>query len=404
MRPHRLRGYARAVDRSDVIVVGLGAMGSATAYQLAARGARVVGIDRYKPPHAMGSTLGESRVTRVATAEGPEYVPLARRSQELWRDIEERSGEDVFTACGVVMLGPRSGGRSIHGIDDWVVRTTQLAERLEVEHELLDGDAARERWPALAIDPEFRAYFEPGAGFVRPEAAVRAQLGLARRCGARLLQDTVVSAVRSEGDGATVTTSAGELHADHAVVCAGAWVPDFFHAPELRSLFRIERQLLHWFEVEPAYAHLATQDRLPVHFWATDDHPFYGFPMLGRLRDGIKAATDDHVPATSPDAVDRSTDPDDARAMHDACLRGRLLAASREPIRSAACMYTVTPDRGFVIDDHPEFAHVTIVSPCSGHGFKHSAAIGEALAERILDGASRIDLDPFSLDRFRISA
>lgn len=393
-----------ASDRADVVIVGLGAMGSAAAYQLAARGARVIGIDRFAPPHALGSTLGESRVTRVATAEGAEYVPLARRSHELWREINYATGEDVFTQCGVVMVGSRGGGRSIHGIEDWVARTTAIAEQFGVEHELLDGVEASGRWPALAIGDDVRAYHEPGAGFVRPEAAVRAQLALAERRGATLLLDTCASTVETDGDGVAVTTPAGTLRAGHAIVSAGAWVSDFLAAPELRDLFRVERQVLHWFAVDPAFAEVAAPARLPVYFWASDDHPFYGFPLLGSPSGGIKAATDEHVAAIHPRDVERSTDPDAARAMHDTCLQGRLLPARREPVRSAVCMYTVSPDRGFVIDDHPELANVTLVSPCSGHGFKHSAAIGEALAQRILDGASQVDLSPFAIGRFSISA
>jgi sarcosine oxidase len=387
------------MTRADVIVVGLGAMGSATAYQLARRGVRVLGIDRHRPPHGLGSTLGESRVTRVATAEGAQYVPLARRSHELWRELEQEAGEDVFTACGVLMVGPRSGGQGLHGLDDWLGRTIELAERFGVEHELLDGATASERWPALAIEPEFRAYLEPGAGFVRPEAAVRAQLQLAAGHGAELRLDTIVTGIRAAGDGVVVTTASGELCAAHAIVSAGAWAPDFLAAPELRALLHVERQVLHWFEVDPALAAHATPDELPVYFWASDDRPFYGFPMLGGIADGIKAATDQSVPATSPELVDRSTTRSEAHEVFDTCLDGRLLAARREPVRSTACMYTVTPDRHFVIDAHPELEHVTLVSPCSGHGFKHSAAIGEALAQRVLEGSSTIDLAPFALAR-----
>lgn len=385
---------------ADVIVVGLGAMGSAAAFQLAQRGVRVIGVDRFRPPHALGSTLGESRVTRVATAEGAEYVPLARRSHELWREIEAATGEDVFSACGVLMVGPGSGGRGLHGLDDWIGRTVELARRFDVEHELLDGSVASERWPALAIEPGFHAYLEPGAGFARPEAGVRAQLTLAERHGADLRFDTVARALRPAGDGVVVSTDDGDLHAGHVLVTSGAWVPEFVRAPELRSLFRVERQVLHWFEVDPAMAAHATPDRLPVYFWATDERPFYGFPMLGGIADGIKAATDQSVPATSPEQVDRTSTDAEAHEVFDACLRGRLLPARRRPVRSAVCMYTVTPDRGFVIDAHPELEHVTLVSPCSGHGFKHSPAIGEALAQHLLDGASTIDLSAFSIDRF----
>jgi sarcosine oxidase len=374
------------MERADVIVIGLGAMGSAASWQLARRGLDVIGIDRRRPPHEHGSTLGESRVTRVATAEGAEYVPLAARSHELWREIEAETGTDIFTACGMVMVGAAvGGGTGLHGLDDWLGRTYALAQQFDIAHELLDGAAAAARWPALGIASEHRVYVEPGAGFLRPEIAVRAQLDLAERAGARLLLDTTVTDIEPDGDGVAVATSAGTLHAAHAIVSAGAGIVDLLDAPELRSLFEVERQLLRWYELDPAHAADAGPDQLPVYFWATGDEPFYGFPSLdGRT---IKAATDE-------------VEPDDGERFHERRLRGRLLAATSIQRRSAPCLYTVTPDRGFVIDAHPALDNVTLVSPCSGHGFKHSAAIGEALAQRIVDGGSRIDLAPFGLGRF----
>jgi sarcosine oxidase len=390
------------MEKADVAVIGLGAMGSAAAWQLARRGMRVAAFDRFAPPHAMGSTLGESRVTRQATAEGAAYVPLAVRSQALWREIEAETGEEIFTQCGMVMVGPAAGGTAggLHGIADWLDRTGVLAARFGIEHELMDGAEAAARYPALAVPADYRAYVEPGAGFVRPEAGVRAQLALAARCGAQLHTDTLVTGVRSHGDGVVVTTPAGEFAAAHALVCAGAWVRSYVQTPELRALFEVQRQQLHWYAVDEAHADVAGPNELPVYFWTSGDSGFYGFPSLDAARREIKAATDETDTAVDPDAIDRLAAPGAALDFYDTCLAGRLLAARREPSRSAVCMYTVTPDRGFVIDAHPEIPHVTLVSACCGHGFKHSAAIGEALAQRVVDGGSQIDLAAFALSRF----
>ncbi len=386
-----------------MIVVGLGAMGSAAACQLASRGLDVVGIDRFSPPHVFGSTHGDTRVTRAACAEGAAYVPLAQRSHELWRELEAETDADIFSACGVLMAGPGSGLGSMHGTDDWVGATIELAERFGIEHEQLDGAAARERFPMLRIEDGVRAYLEPGGGFVRPEAAVAAHLELARRAGARLHSDSEVTEIRSTSSGVEVTTSDGAtLGAERVVLSVGAWLPAFLSDPTLRARFAVYRQVLHWFDVEPAWEQRMAATDMPVYLWsfgagATDF--FYGFPAIDGPAGGIKVATEQFTETTTADAVDRDVSVVEAGAMYERCLRGRHLGVTDRVLRSATCLYTVTEDSDFRIDDHPELPGVLIVSPCSGHGFKHSAAIGEAIAERLVDGDSTIDLSPFAIPR-----
>ncbi len=384
-----------------MIVIGLGAMGSATAHQLAMRGVDVVGIDRFAPPHTFGSTHGDTRVTRSACAEGAAYVPLARRSHELWRELEVATGDEIYTACGVLMVGPGSGMGSMHGTDDWVGASIDLAERFEVPHEVLDGATARERFPMFSFDDAARAYLEPEGGFVRPEAAVAAQLQLAQRAGARLQLDTEVVHVRSTSAGVEVTTADGAmLGAERVVLSVGAWLPSFVSDPALRADFIVYRQVLHWFDVDPAWADRVSADELPVHLWsygagATDF--FYGFPAIDGPAGGIKVATEQFAQTTTAESVDRDVSVGEAVAMYERCLRGRHAAASDRVLRSATCLYTVTSDSQFRIDDHPELPGVLLVSPCSGHGFKHSAAIGEAIAEQLTRDRSAIDLSPFRL-------
>lgn len=382
-------------------MIGLGAMGAATAWQLAKRGSSVIGLDRYAPPHPLGSTHGDTRVTRVACAEGAAYVPLARRSHELWRDIEAETGTDLLEQCGVLMVGPGSGLGSMHGTDDWIGASVELSTRFEVEHELLDGAAARERWPMFAFDDAATAYFEPGGGFVRPEPAVAAQLDLARRAGARIELNARVTGISSSAAGVEARVADGRTFgAERAVLSVGAWVGAFVDDPSLRSTFPVYRQALHWFEVDPAWRERVGPEQLPVHLWsfgagATDF--FYGFPAIDGASGGIKVATEQFTTTCDPDTVERAVTTDEARAMHAHCLRDRFLAVRDRPLRSVSCLYTVTPDSDFRIDEHPELAGVLLVSPCSGHGFKHSAALGEAIAERTLTGASTIDLTPFSI-------
>ena len=391
------------MDRADVLVIGLGAMGAAATWQLARRGASVIGIDRFAPPHALGSTHGDSRVTRVACAEGAAYVPLARRSHELWREVEAQTGTDLLEQCGVLMVGPGSGLGSMHGTSDWIGASVDLAQRFGVPHEVLDGAAARERWPMFAFADEAPAYFEPGGGFVRPEAAVAAQLELARRDGARIEVDSQVVDLRSSSAGVEVRLTDGRAFgAERAVLAVGAWVGEFVDDPALRSTFAVYRQALHWFELDPAWCDRVGPEQLPVHLWSFGPGAtefFYGFPAIDGPEGGIKVATEQFTVPSDPDDVEREVGPDEARTMHVHCLRDRLLAVRDRPLRSVSCLYTVTPDSDFRVDEHPELPGVLLVSPCSGHGFKHSAALGEAIAERTLHGPSTIDLSPFALAR-----
>lgn len=376
-------------------------MGSAAAYQLAARGVDVVGIDRFDPPHVFGSTHGDTRVTRVACAEGPEYVPLARRSHELWREIEAATDTEIYTACGVLMAGPGGGMGSMHGTDDWVGASIELAERFAVPHEVLDGVGARERFPMFAFEEATRVYLEREGGFVRPETAVAAQLELAERAGARLWRDTEVTGIRATSAGVEVSTADGaSLGAERVVLSVGAWLPSFLSDPALRASFTVYRQLLHWFDIDEAWTNRVSAEELPVHMWsfgagATDF--FYGFPAIDGPRGGLKVATEQFAASTRADEVDRDVRRGEASAMFERCLRGRHAAVRDRVLRSATCLYTVTDDSGFRIDDHPELPGVLLVSPCSGHGFKHSAAIGEAVAERLVDGRASIDLSSFTL-------
>jgi sarcosine oxidase len=385
--------------RADVIVIGLGAMGAATAYQLAQRGANVIGFDRYAPPHTFGSTHGESRVTRLACAEGAEYVPLAMRSHEIWRQVEQATGASLLDACGVLMMAPDADTGGLHGTPQWLRSTIELAKQFDIEHEVLDGSQVRERFSAFEVDDEYSAYYEPGGGYVRPEIAVAVQLELARHNGATLLYGTTVCSMRESGDGIVVETTAGAYSADRVVVSAGPWLADLLDDPLLRELFTVYRQTLHWFEVDAERSDVAQPGATPVYLWAfgpgaTDF--FYGFPAI----DGaVKVASERYDQPATPGDVERDVASSEAADVYDRALKGRLRIATPKRLRSAVCLYTVTPDHGFAIDEHPSLAGVTIVSPCSGHGFKHSAAIGESVAQRLLDEASAVDLSSFSLER-----
>ncbi len=375
----------------DVVVVGLGAMGSAVAWQLARAGARVLGIDRFAPPHVHGSTHGDSRITRLAVGEGAQYVPLAIRSHELWREIEDLTGEELLTVTGGVVISV-PGGRGQHGADDFLATTIVAAQAQGITHELLDGAALAERFPPFAFGGDERGMFEPSAGFVRPERAVAAQLRLAREHGADLRTGERVISVGER----RVVTDAGTYGAETIVLAAGPWLPEL--RPELAAAFTVSRQVMHWFALAPG-TYEAHRD-LPVFIWITGDGPeefFYGFPAIDGPDGGLKVASEQFRDATAPDACPREVTAQQSGQLHARFLARRLPGLRSAAVRATACLYTSTADSGFAIGAHPDDAGLLVVSPCSGHGFKHSAAIGEAVAQLALTRTSAIDLQPFAL-------
>ena len=382
----------------DVIVIGLGATGSATCLRLARAGASVLGIDRWTPPHAFGSTHGDTRITRLAIGEGERYVPLVKRSHELWRSIEAETGEELLVQCGGLMMAEPQAG-PLHGVDSFLGTTIEAARAHGVEHELLSGDEARARCPQLAVGADVRAYYEPTAGFVRPERAVAAQLRLAREAGATLALDTPVRAIDLSGTTPRVRTDRGTHEAARVVVAAGPWVGELL--PSVDPLFTVHRQVQFWFDLEDADAY-ATWRGSPIFIWelGRGDADFvYGFPAIDGPGGGVKVASEDYATTTTPDACAREVGEDEVRAMYERYVEGRLHGVTDRCLRAATCLYTVTRDVGFVVDVLPESEDVIVASPCSGHGFKHSAALGEAIAQMVGGERPDVDLAGFGLAR-----
>jgi len=380
------------MPRYDVAVVGLGAMGSAIAYNAARLGARVLGLDRFAPPHSRGSTHGDTRITRLALGEGEEYVPLARRSHELWRELEEQTGERLLHITGGVVLSAPDG-RGQHGAEDFLATTVASARAHGVAVDELDAAGIAERLPPFALRGDERGAFEPTAGYVRPERAVAAQLALARELGADLRTGVDV---RSAGGGRVVTGD-GTFEADRVVLAAGPWLGEL--RPELAGRLTVTRQVLHWFALAPG-AYEAHRD-LPVFIWLTGDgaeEMFYGFPAIDGQDGGLKVAAEQFAATTTPEACARDVPAAESRAMHERYVAGRLPGLLPRPVRATACLYTSTAGCRFAIGPHPDDDTLIVVSACSGHGFKHSAAIGEAVAQLAVTGASELDLVPFALD------
>ncbi len=386
-------------DLFDTAVVGLGAMGSAALWQLARRGQSVVGIDRWAPPHAHGSTHGETRVTRQAIGEGEHYTPFALRSHELWREIEAATATDLLTLTGGLIISGPGATAAVH-VPGFLDTTIGAARRYDIPHEVLDAAEIRRRFPAFRVRDDETGYYEPGAGFVRPERCVTAQLQLAERSGATLRLGERVLEVGPEGSGVLVRTDRSRYLAGRAVLTAGPWLPELLESPLARH-FTVTRQVLYWFApsgpIDPFLP-----GRFPVFIWEPAGLPegLYGFPAIGGADGGVKVAPAAYGEPTTADGTTRTVNPDEIAQVYAMLVAPCFPGLGARCVKAITCLYTVTPDAGFVIDRHPEQDGLLLVSPCSGHGFKHSAALGEAVAEWLTEGRSRLDLSPFRLTRF----
>lgn len=383
---------------AEVVVVGLGVAGSAVLRHVARQGASAIGIDRYRPPHDRGSSHGATRITRLAIGEGHEYVPLVQRSHALWRELEEETGAQLMqTTGGVVIATPESQAATFHGRPGFFERTVSAAERFGIAHERLDAAEIARRWPALQPRGDERGYFEPEAGILRPEACVQAQLDAALRDGATLRLGEGVQRIDVVAGRPTVVTDRETIAAAHVVVAAGAWLPSLL-APHEAAHLAVRRQVLHWFRTDTP--ELYAPDRLPVFIWmhGARDEAFYGMPMADGHA-GVKVATEQTLATTTADAIERRVTETETAAMFETHVRGRLRGLRPTTVRDATCLYTSLPEGRFVVDRHPELDGVTVVSACSGHGFKHAAAIGEAVADTVLGRTVRVDLAPFAWAR-----
>ena len=383
----------------DVIVIGLGAMGSAALYQLAKRGARVAGFDRFSPPHDLGSSHGDTRITRLAIGEGEHYTPLVQRSHEIWRDIEHETGASLLTQCGELIISSAARKSSIH-VEGFFQNTVDAARKYGIAHELLDANRIRTRFPLFDVRDDEVGYFEPEAGFVRPEACIAAELLLAEKYGAAVHRNEPVTSFAPSSDGVTVTTGRATYRADKIIVSAGAWLPKLMGG-QFESLLLAYRQVLNWFAVE-GDASLYAPQRFPVFIWELADRPqgIYGFPVIDGS--GLKVATEQYAETTSPDAVVRSVSPEEIAAVYARTVARNIKGLSARSTKTTVCLYTVTPDAGFIIDRAPQSDRVILASCCSGHGFKHSPAIGEMLADMAESRAPAFDLAPFRLARFGV--
>jgi sarcosine oxidase len=367
----------------DAIVIGLGGMGSAAASHLAARGRRVLGLERFEPAHDRGSSHGGSRIIRQSYFEDSAYVPLLQRAYHLFEELQRDAGTELMTLCGGLMIGSEDSVT--------FAGSRRSAEQWGLSHEILNAAETSRRFPTLTPRPDEFALFETKAGFVRPEATVTAHIERARRRGADLHFSEPVRAWEASGAGVRVRTAAREYSAGHLVICPGAWASELLI--DLDVPLTVERHVQFWFEPTGGTGPF-TVDRHPIYIWEYDaGTQIYGFPADGAAT-GAKVAFFRRGRECTPDSLDRTVSAVEVQAIADD-LTARIPTLPGRFLRALPCMYTVTPDHHFVIAGHPGHAQVTVACGFSGHGFKFVPVIGEILADLAIDGTTRHPIDLF---------
>jgi sarcosine oxidase len=387
-----------AVQKSfDVIVLGLGAVGSAVLYQLSKRGVKALGIDRFRPPHAFGSSHGDTRITRLALGEGPQYFPFARRSHEVWRELEAATGRTLLREVGGLIFGSTTRCGQAHGAANFLQTTIDVARQHGIPHEVLESAELRRRFPQFHFRDDERGCLEHTAGYVHPEECIAAQLEMAERLDAQVNTNERVLHWNARGGAVEVQTDRGQYSAAQLIIAAGAWSPGFL--PKLSEAARVYRQVLFWFEPEGPFESFMPE-RMPVYIRVPDagTNMFYGFPAIDGPGGGLKIAGEQFDQTTLPDQTRTEVGAEEVASMH--AVAAPHLKISARCVRTVVCKYTVTPDYHFIIDHAPETERVWFASACSGHGFKHSAAVGEALAEVVTTGSTQFDLSSFGAARF----
>lgn len=373
----------------DTIVLGLGGMGSAALYHLAARGRRVLGLERFTPPHDRGSSHGQSRIIRLAYYEDPAYVPLLLRTYELWADLERATGLHLLLLTGGIFIGTPEA--------ELIEGSLRSAREYDLPHQVLTGAEVHRRWPVLHPQPGEIGFFEERSGVLLVEECVRAHIDAAVRRGAEahFEEPALGWSAGPGGDGVVVQTPRGRYEAARLVIAGGAWNPELLSS--LGLPLKVERQVLWWFDPGPQRP-LFALGSLPIWFIERSDGPgFYGFPDLGAP--GVKAALHHGGEFTTPEQIRRTVSEAEANDFRRLLAR-HIPALDVPPVQAVTCMYTDTPDDHFVIGLHPRHPQVAIAGGFCGHGFKFAAVVGEVLADLADQGSTRHPIGIFNPSRF----
>jgi sarcosine oxidase len=374
------------METYDIIVLGAGGVGSATVYQLAKRGAKVLGIERFSAGHDRGSSHGETRVIRQAYFEHPNYVPLLLRAYELWRELESLSGVDLLHQVGLLQVGPPDG-QVVHGV-------LEAARLHNLAVDRLSAAEVHQRFPGFRVPQGSVGVFEPAAGYLNVERCVLTHLAAAKDSGADFVFNSTVHDWQVNRNTIRVTTSEGAFETARLVIAAGPWAPQLL--ADLRLPLHVRRKHVYWFPADDSG--YSAKQGCPTYLFELPNGVFYGIPKIDDL--GLKAA--EHTggvtiadPATDP----RQLDPADL-ARVEAFLAAYLPGVGRPLQRHSVCFYTMSPDEHFIVDRHPQHENVVFAAGLSGHGFKFTSVLGEALTDLALKGQTELPVGFLSVSRF----
>ncbi|MBX7258048.1 MAG: N-methyl-L-tryptophan oxidase [Candidatus Hydrogenedentes bacterium] len=371
----------------DAIVLGLGGMGSAALYSLAKRGLRVCGVERHGIAHDQGSSHGGCRMIRKAYHEHPDYVPLLNSAYDLWNELEAACGRNLLVRSGLLLSGA-PGSDVIAGLESCYAQH-------DLPHERIDAAEARRRYPQIMLPEDFVAYVDPIGGYLLVESCIEQQVALAQSCGADVLIHHDVLAWHADGNGITLTTERGELHAGNLVVTAGPWAASML--AQLGAPVHVLRKVQLWYTA-PTIAEYRGPE-FPAYYVERDYGAFYGFPAF--TEEGMKIA--EHTggdPVDDPDELNRGLEPGDEVRIRQ-FLKETFPEMEAHRTRFSVCMYSMSPDRHFIVDKHPVHENVTIAGGFSGHGYKFASVMGEILADLCLEGSTSHPIDLFRIARFK---
>jgi len=378
----------------DVIVIGVGSMGSSTCYHLAKNGIKVLGLDQFGIPNEWSSHTGQSRIIRKAYFEHSDYVPLLERAYHNWHELEKESGEQVYYQTGLLYAG-KPENEIIRGVK-------HSAQAYGIPLDKLSTRDCQGQYPQLSIPKNFEILFEPDAGFIAPDKAILAYSKLAIRHGADIIPNVKVESWSRTGSGFEIITQAEKYNAEKLIFTAGPWAATLL--PQWSSHFNVSRQLLTWMNTRNNTSF--ELGRFPCWMFADDGFPgvFYGFPVLlptqfdGPI--GFKLAYHYQGEMTDPNLIDREPKTGEVKILID--FMNRYFPNEYLSMQALkVCMYTNSPDEHFILDFLPGFDQDVIVATgFSGHGFKFAAVIGEIMSDLAITGKTEMAIDFLRVTRF----
>jgi len=378
----------------DVIVIGVGSMGSATCYYLSKRGYNVLGLEQFDISHEFGSHAGQSRIIRKAYFEHPDYVPLLESAYKNWNRLEQETGEELYFKTGLLYAGT-SNNEMITGVK-------QSAALYNIDLEQLNNADAAKRFPQFLFPKSFEILFEPEAGFLPPEKSIRLYATQAMKNKALIHSNEKVIEWKKEGDGLIVKTDRSSYRCNKLIITAGAWAGKMI--PGFTDKIKVTRQFVAWIKTKDDMQFAL--NNFPCWMVGDDEKHgcYYGFPLLDTKKfgepDGLKLAHHFPKEVTDPDKVDRKTTENDIQNL-TYCLNKYLPGVFDSVLHTKICLYGNSPDENFIIDKLPGYEeNVSIACGFSGHGFKFASVVGEILADLAIEGKSNLPMEFLNAKRF----